>query len=496
MPIATVPPLHTATAVPAAYEAPTADTKPSASTSPADTSEMVLIPAGSFQMGCDSNNSAEFCNSNEQPLHTVTLDAYAIDAHEVTNVRYQACVNAGRCSPPSESNSYTHDFYYGNPDYADYPVIKVDWNQAAAFCTWASKRLPTEAEWEKAARGTDGRIYPWGDVADQTLANYGAGDWDTTTVGSYPSGASPYGAMDMAGNVFEWVSDWWEKDYYSVSPAINPTGPTTGVTRVARGGSWHNFSDNVRSAVRGYGSPGDWYDGYGFRCADSPNESEVAQNSAAVTAAPATTNTPVPDTRLTVTTVDPHDARTYYNRGNAYSAQDNFELAIAEYDQAIALDPEFANAYYNRASAYRARGDLEESIADYTQAIVLDPGFAKAYHNRGFAYYENGYLDQAIADFDLAIMIDPNTITAYINRGVAYGKRGDQDKAIADFNSAIALDPNYADAYYNRAVAYAEKGDLDKAIADLQRAVDLYQQQGETSDYLGAMTVLEQLRSK
>jgi formylglycine-generating enzyme required for sulfatase activity len=255
---------------------PTPTPSPTATPDPGSNKvEEILIPAGTFQMGCDSSNSVEFCNNYEQPLHAVNLDTYHIDKYEVTNVRYKACVDAGVCTAPGSTSSKTRPSYFGNADHANYPVIHVNWTQANAFCLWEGKRLPTEAQWEKAARGSsDTRAYPWGDVDTPcSLANYGQFGscvGDTTAVGSYPGGASPYGVMDMAGNVLEWVNDWWQEDYYSVSPNSNPQGPDTGEYRVVRGGSWFNSGYYVRSAYRNGYHPDYWYNGLGFRCVRSP----------------------------------------------------------------------------------------------------------------------------------------------------------------------------------------------------------------------------------
>ena len=197
---------------------------------------------------------------NEEPVHEVTLDAFYIDQYEVTNEWYADCVAAGGCKPPGCTERY------GDPDKTNHPVVCVDWYEAMTYCEWRGARLPTEAEWEKAARGTDGRTYPWGeDSPNDQLLNFDQNVGDTTPVGSYPDGVSPYGAYDMAGNVREWVSDWFEWEYYWTAPNQNPQGPDTAEAKVVRDFSWSESGSYTASRDKYYTA--DRGPTIGFRCA-------------------------------------------------------------------------------------------------------------------------------------------------------------------------------------------------------------------------------------
>jgi formylglycine-generating enzyme required for sulfatase activity len=233
--------------------------------SPVDGMRLLYVPAGEFLMGSDDRDA------NEQPQHSVYLDAFWIDETEITNGMYAECVVSGACTPPITNASSTRDAYFGNPDYDTYPVIFVSWSQAQDYCTWAGRRLPSEAEWEKAARGVDGRICPWGNQSpDNSLLNYNMNFSDTKPSGSFPAGSSPYAALDMAGNVWEWVSDWYDSQYYQDAPTDNPTGPESGSRHVLRGGSWYYDLNYIRAAFRFSANDSTTLNDVGFRCALKP----------------------------------------------------------------------------------------------------------------------------------------------------------------------------------------------------------------------------------
>jgi len=234
----------------------------------------VSVPAGEFEMGADDAQAA----ADEKPKHKVSLDAFLIGKYEVTNAQYHTFVKATGHRSPENCCDPKYNLWKGDLTLAaveELPVINVSWDDAVAFCKWNGARLPTEAEWEMAARGTDGRIYPWGnDPPSGNRANYSfdpVSVWDgpasLAKKDQYEFGQSPYGAFEMAGNVWEWVQDWYDENYYKSSPEKNPTGPEKGEGRVIRGASWRNTAEMLRAANRNKHVPTERRVYIGIRCA-------------------------------------------------------------------------------------------------------------------------------------------------------------------------------------------------------------------------------------
>lgn len=232
-----------------------------------DASDFVYVPEGEFVMGAASEEPEDF-----NPQHIVFLDDFWIQETEVTNQQYARCVDAGVCAPPFEEDNELYRF----PDttYANYPVVGVDWSQAEDYCTWIEARLPSEAEWEKAVRGPEGYKYPWGtEEPSCDLLNFNdcLDPSEPANVLSYENGQSFFKAMELSGNVFEWVADWYQEDYYLISPVVNPTGPAEGLKRVFRGGSYTTTPEDILAWMRFNLEPEKHSEEIGFRCAlDGP----------------------------------------------------------------------------------------------------------------------------------------------------------------------------------------------------------------------------------
>ncbi len=298
---------------------------------------MVRVPGGSFLMGVDKKTNpntkkmskaqqlkyrvSKEAFNDEGPAHNVILDSYYIDTYEVSNKQYGDFIKATGHPAPA----YWDDHKRNKPQQ---PVSGVNWHDANAYCSWANKRLPTEAEWEKAARGPEGFTYPWGNELDSSKANYGRKQEFTANVDAYPEGKSPYGAYNMAGNVFEWVQDWYDPNYFKTSrDMINPTGPiegvflsatgtyvdriATGKKRVIRGGSWYAPAESVTNTHRFWNDPmnNSYGVGLGFRCARSVENDSLLE------------------------------ARTFYMNALIHMGAEKYPQAMKSIEKALSQDP-------------------------------------------------------------------------------------------------------------------------------------------------------------
>jgi eukaryotic-like serine/threonine-protein kinase len=242
---------------------------------------LLYVPAGKFIMGAVPEEAFAECQKygsdcdmemrwfeDEVPVHEVYLDGFWIDQTEVTNKMYAQCVADGGCPEPSNKGTY----YYDKPEFQNYPVTFMKWDMAKTYCAWVGRRLPTEAEWEKAARGDDGRIYPWGNQAANEILLDPNKNANPFEVGKYPKSKSIYGALDMSGNVWQWVADWYSDTYYADSPASNPQGPEAGDYRVSRGGTIQLTAYYLPSSFRGWANPSVADHDDSFRCALSETQ--------------------------------------------------------------------------------------------------------------------------------------------------------------------------------------------------------------------------------
>jgi formylglycine-generating enzyme required for sulfatase activity len=244
---------------------------------------LAYIPGGEYDMGAADTD--ERALADERPRRRVTLDGYWIDVTEVTNAMYARCVDEGACNTPASEDTYFVVGYYASNNCADYPVVNVSWIDADAYCRWAGRELPTEAQWEAAARGLSAALFPWGDEppsgrtanfcdnncpSDDRIRDVDDGYAGPAPIGSYPAGANAYGVLDLAGNVWEWVADWSSAHYDATSPVENPTGPEQGDLRVLRGGSWITIPAELRGSNRHAALPDLSSHSIGFRCALTP----------------------------------------------------------------------------------------------------------------------------------------------------------------------------------------------------------------------------------
>jgi formylglycine-generating enzyme required for sulfatase activity len=250
---ATVDPFLILTATPPASPTTTPTLVPPVTRlSSIDGMPQVFIPQGALRMG----GLDVHAENDELPDHVIRMHAFWIDQLEVTNGMYGLCVQAGICRLPQKTSSPSRASYFANPEFQDYPVMQIAWADARSYCEWAGRRLPSEAEWERAARGDDLRTYPWGDEPpSERYANFKNMIRDTSRVGTYSAGASPFGVLDMAGNVWEWTADLYDSDYYLTSPESDPTGGSESdgkYQRVIRGGSFQDVATDIRVSNRGF----------------------------------------------------------------------------------------------------------------------------------------------------------------------------------------------------------------------------------------------------
>jgi Flp pilus assembly protein TadD len=377
---------------------------------------------------------------------------------EVTVAAYRTFTVGTGAQMPTAPN---FNVGWGNQDI---PIVNVSWDDATAFCGWAGGRLPTEAEWEYAAR------------AGSTEARYGALDevaWYNANSGGQThevaqKRANGFGLYDMLGNVWEWVNDWYDQNYYQRSPSQDPIGPTSGGLRVLRGGSWQGNPGDVRVSSRDWGASFAGGVGDGFRCVGEVAAQKVAgsQSPTAASREPPKPASQPPNTKAQL-------AEKHYLKGYTLFSNNDFDGAIAESREAMRLKPDFADAHGLLGLALEQKADLDGAIAEYREGIRLKPNDAHGHVVLGAALGFKADLDGEITEEREAIRLKPDNADAHFNLGLALGDKEDWDGAISECRMAIRLKADYAMAHDVIGAALEQKGELQSALEEYRKAYEL-----------------------
>ncbi|MGB9485980.1 MAG: SUMF1/EgtB/PvdO family nonheme iron enzyme, partial [Terriglobia bacterium] len=424
---------------------------------PKDGLKYVWIRPGTFMMGCSPGDNE--CGADEKPPHQVTITkGFWLGQTEVTVGAYKRFAAAtGREMPnaPYFNSGWANDTM---------PIVMVNWNDAHDYCAWARGRLPTEAEWEYAARGgsTGARYGP----IDEVAWYYNNSGQKTREVGQ--KRANAFGLYDMLGNVDEWVNDWLDINYYQNSPSQDPSGPTSGGLRVLRGGSWVVFPRSVRVSDRLLGNPVSRFDHFGFRCGGDVAGQKVAasQSPTAASRQPPKPGSQPPDTKARL-------AERHLLKGDALFSKADFDGAIAEYREAMRLKPDVADAHGLRGLELEREGDFDGAIAEYREMVRLRPNDARAHFGLGVNLGLKGDWDGEITEERAAIRLKPDNADAHFNLGLALGEKRDLDGAISEFRMAIRVKADYAMAHNALGLALEQKGELHPALEEYRRAYEL-----------------------
>ncbi len=414
---------------------------------------LVYIPAGQFMMGNATPDA---------PEKTVSLDEYWIYQTEVTNSMYAFCVSVGACAPPAQELGTP---VYDNPIYANYPIVGVSWDMAANYCTWIGGSLPTEAQWEKAARGVAGASYPWGSQeADCDLGNFAGCVGALTDVTKYADGASPFGALDMAGNVFEWVNDYYGENYYNNAPTENPTGPESGEFRVVRGSGFETGVEQSASAIRHPAGNAYHNRDLGFRCVvqQPPALAPLCQTSSYVpSAVVSSSDCQVPDVNVGAsycefnrpfTTVKLDPGAIYEVRTDGYRCE---EAVIDGQRRLTCSGPEGTTGEVTVCNSACS------SLPDVTGAVsVCDPGYGLD-ANTGTCLYSP---------------VSPEFGVAGCPAGYVSTDRGSQTSCAPGIaGDGLCPDGTYFDSQYGACVSPAGGADLPIGLDNPELAAQSYQ---------------------